>query len=238
MNDGKINVVFPEGFNQSFFELVIREGKSMELFSPLPVVRKFQSSVQTLFKIPVGSESNPFLLVNGYELKFFTDLDLNCSHEITAVIELSDEVKAYKINTNQSFSRAEITALIRKFAYTMEPSQVKNLILCMQNFKAVIETSVEDTDDKSGNTNKSVSRKLNVLTDQMPKSIFIIVPIFKNEEAKEMVLDVEVELKGTEIYFTFWSSEFSVLEKQSYNCIIDDVSKKAEKLKIPFILNK
>ena len=129
------------------------------------------------------------------------------------------EKMTLKLVTNETDSRNKATVrgelkYYPKFAqYNME------LVTVLKNFKASIDSKVENSRQDNGSRTDNYSQ---VVNSNLPASFNLIVPIFKGRPAEEIEVEIIADVDGRNIRLSLCSPGAEVIVEEERNKAIDE----------------
>lgn len=158
--------------------------------------------------------------------------------KVKGTLQTSRQIEALKINEGSSFNNKLFIELIINHAHIFNSEkEAKALINALRNFKAKIETDLVDKDDRKGNTDLSIIKRLKREESGIPDSINVKLPFFENQEAQEIELEIEIDVLDKHVFFGFYSLGYQKKKKDMLEAIINSKIKAIEEKGIPVIRN-
>ena len=106
-------------------------------------------------------------------------------------------------------------------AFFADPMQAMKLVTQLRQFQAKVENDIANSDDKRGNARLL---KAQTVEHNLPEHFTLNIPIFRNTEPQ--TIDVEVDVKSTDLTMTLVSPEAADIVHKSTKDIIQDELKK------------
>lgn len=149
---------------------------------------------------------------------------------ITGKLELSDELKAFSINTAKTFSKQELVKLLRFNRMHFADMDIHAKVLgSYQKFSASANTDIKDESDLRGNKLANFQKK--VKTD-IPDNFVLNLPIFKGREKKTFRVEICLDVTDGGACFWFESVELNEIITRQRDEIIDGELKSCKDLVI------
>lgn len=219
-------------------EIVIREGRAAELL-PLKSVT-IEGDIHTpseYFKLRQHLINHDTAIAIFDKKKMSITLDTEPFQPITTVIvgkiEMSDELNAFAINKQKTFTREELVKLIRfNRRFFADRDEAEQFHAKLSNF--AISANIENRQASDMRGNKASHLDKSVKTD-LPNTVKFFMPIFKNGVHKEFIADVCVDTTETSARFWFESLELDAIISDSIETIFDDAKGYFSESGIPII---
>jgi hypothetical protein len=204
-------------------DLTIRKGESRKLYDPVPV--DINGHIDAPYRW-IKARKDAFehrkahILVNRDEFKItlaINDRD-HFSDQIVGTLEESSEFKDMGINNGDYLSAFDLADLIKKNRiYFCDKLAAMKLVTELRKFNAKVNSEIEESDDKRGNTKMNRSQ---VVTSNIPEGFSLSIPVFKGQ--KDVTFKVEIEVNPTNLSCTLTSSEANDYVKTERDTIIDE----------------
>lgn len=205
-------------------EIVIREGKAVELKEPVKVSIRGTIDAAARWletRFDCLKEKTCHILVNREELY----IKLQCNENnyygtlIAGYLELSPEYKKFGVNEGEYITHFEMAELIKmNRSYFENKTEAMKLVTELQNFKAKVDKEIEDCDNKRGDRRLLVNQ---AVQHNLPAAFNLIVPLFKGGE--KQTIEVEVYVNPADFTCTLVSAEANDLVEELRNKEIDAV---------------
>jgi hypothetical protein len=228
-----LNIVLPAGYTGNPVELIIREStEAPQLnekvkFSALKVALTSIAIFLSKKNIPSPIEANPGLITYSLNpdfpfLQYNEDPNDELATELKAVLEIDPDFKLFGINTDQQFNQKAFERLIRKTAHCFgSPEVAKDLIQRLNNFEARFDQVVQKEDDRQGQKKDSIESAIRLTKGEIPKSLHLNCPIFKNTKPVSFEVEIEVDKgPGNLPVFSFYSVELEIMKRTLINELI------------------
>lgn len=207
-------------------EIVIREGKAVELHEPVKVViaGTLDASarwLETRMRIGLINQGKNHVLVDRENLSITLQCNENNHYgsKISGSLIVSPEYKRLGINDGEymtNFEMAELIKMNRSFFETK--SIAMKLVTELQNFKAKVDKEVEKSDNNRGDKRLLVNQ---VVQSNLPEAFNIIIPLFKG--TAKQTINVEVYINPSDLSCTLVSPEANDLLEEMRDREMDAV---------------
>lgn len=227
MEKNRINVVVPQNYNGKPIEVVLRQGVAPELVPEKgPKLIKKSGTIDAPFRwlekrIDTIDQKKCNITVSRRMMSIHLSINEESfySHEITGMLELSEEVKRLKINDSE-WNRNE---LARNLA-------ISKRFFCNEHEFAQIIKALESTEIQSkknyNNTYKNNLRE-NINSESIkinfPESLKLVIPVLQGYEKKKVTVFIYVSL-GNPSTANF-ETKFTLISEDVYR-YIDEVRDK------------
>jgi hypothetical protein len=205
-------------------EIVIREGKAVELKEPVKV--KIQGTIDSAARwletrFDCIKEKTCHVIVNREQLTIALQCNEN-NHYGTLVVgslTLSPEYKRFGINEGEYITNFEMAELIKMNRSFFENKSVAmKLVTDLQNFKAKVDKEIEQSNNNRGDRRILINQ---AVEHNLPEAFTLILPIFKGT-AKQTIA-VEVYVNPSDFSCTLVSPEANDLVEEMRDREIDAV---------------
>lgn len=207
-------------------EIVIREGKAVELHEPVKVVIAGTLDaparwLETRMRLGLVNQGANHVLVDRENLS----ITLQCNENnyygscISGELIVSPEYKRFGINAGgyiTNFDMAELIKMNRSFFETR--SVAMNLVTELQNFRAKVDKEIEKSDNNRGDKRLLVNQ---VVQSNLPEAFNLKIPIFKG--TAKQTLNVEVYISPADFSCTLVSPEANDLLEEMRDREMDAV---------------
>lgn len=192
----KVAEMVANGLPEGAGEIIIREGKALEIREPEKVVIKGTIDaparwLETRWDRLV--EKSCHVITNREELTIV----LNCNENnyygtmIIGVLEFSQEYKRFGINSGKSKTNFEMAELIKMNRYLVENKQVAmKLVSDLQNFKAKVDKDIENTNNNRGDRRILINQ---AVQSNLPEAFNLTIPVFKGTAPETITIEVYVD---------------------------------------------
>jgi hypothetical protein len=210
-------------------EITIREGKSIDPKDPVKI--EISGTLRTCsdFYKPKAEQFDPqnchvTIDVNALEIIFFGDEKDHFRTIIKGSLKTFSLLNKFGINNEKKFSSIELAKLLRRHPFLFDDDMKvtwDKLILAMLNFKAKINTIIENEQDMKGNRKYLLEK---TVEQSIPDSIVFTCPIFEGEQNLSFKVeicceatsnDVEFYLDSPDLYILFENESRRLLKEQS-----------------------
>ena len=220
----QIAEMLAEGLPTGCGEIVIREGKAVEVKEPVKVVIKGTIDAAARWletRFDCLKEKTCHVVVNREKMTILLQCNENNHYGSTILgsLELSPELKKFGINNGEYKTHFEMAELIKMNRTFFEnKSEAMNLVTELQNFKAKIDKEVEDCDNKRGDRRLLVNQ---AVQHNLPQAFNLIIPVFKGGE--KQTIEIEVYVNPSDLTCTLVSAEANDLVEELRDKEIDAV---------------
>ncbi len=144
----------------------------------------------------------------------------NDNHKITGTIQDNSELKKFMINTGQQFDPKDLLKLL-KFNRVYFDSQADHAKICLslQNFKAKVAISLENSNDLRGEKLNNLHSKV---THDLQESFVLDIQIFKGQPKIKFKVDICLELRAGDVYVYLESVQLKDLEMSTKEGILKE----------------
>lgn len=189
-------------------ELVIREGKALELKEPQVV--HIQGVLNTPFewlgkRIMLIDQKQAHILVNREQMRVMLRINEESHYcaTVTGGMEVHPIFKKFGINNGAYVTHFEMADLFKMNRTFFENTDVAmKLVSELRNFRATVEKKIEQLDDKRGNRTDLMAQ---TVASNLPAAFNLNIPIFKG--MGRHVLEVEVEIRASDLCCTLVSPQ-------------------------------
>lgn len=228
MEENRINVVVPKDYNGKPIEVVLRQGVAPELVpEKAPKLIKKSGSIDAPFRwlekrIDTIDQNKCNIAVSRRMMSIHLSIDEEnfYSHEITGLLELSEEVKRLKINGSE-WDRNELarTLAVSK-RFFCDENGFAQIIQALESTEIQSKMNYNNTrDNRSRGNSSSESIKINT-----PESFKLVIPVLQGYEKKKVTVFIYVNLIENP-HFNGFEEKFVLLSEDVYR-YIDEVRDK------------
>lgn len=211
-------------------EVVIREGKALELHEPerVGIAGTIDAPARWLEKRAGRiDELSCYVIVNREDMKIIlrTDETNYYGAGVIGKLELSPEYKKFGINEGEyitNFDMAELFKMNR--AYFENRTIAMKLVTDLQNFKAKVDKEIENSDNKRGDSRILINQ---AVQSNLPEAFNLVIPVFKGCE--KQTLQVEVYVNPNDFTCTLVSAQSNEIVIETRDEIIDEVLERIRK---------
>ena len=222
MEENRINVVVPKDYNGKPIEVVLRQGTAPELVpEKAPKLIKKSGAIDAPFRwlekrIDTVDQKKCNIAVSRRMMSIHLSIDEEnfYSHEITGLLELSEEVKRLKINDSE-WDRNELarTLAIRK-RFFCDENEFARVIQALECTEIQEKRNSNNTNRKNSRGNSS-SESVEINT---PESFKLMIPVLQGYEKKEITVSICTNLAMSE-YSQILDAKFVLLSEDVYRYI-------------------
>lgn len=205
-------------------ELVIREGKALELHEPVKVKIEgvLDSPARWLEKRASTIEQlKCHVIVNRDDLKILLVCDEKNFYrtQISGSLVLSEKFQKFGINASEYLTNFEMAELFKMNRTCFETrDKAMKLVSELQNFKAKCDRDIEKCDNNRGDKKLLINQ---VVNSNLPEKFNLKMPVFKG--TKEQTFEVEVYINSSDFSCTLISPEANDLVEEMRDREIDAV---------------
>lgn len=191
-------------------EIVIREGKAMEIHEPVKVAILGTLDaparwLETRMRLNLVNQGTNHVLVDRESLS----IKLKCNENnhygsvIAGSLDVSPEFKKFGINGGVYITNFEMAELFKMNRTCFENKQTAmKLVTELQNFKAKVDKDIEKMDNNRGDRRLLINQ---VVQSNLPEHFNLRIPIFKG--TPKQTIDVEVYINPSDFTCTLVSPE-------------------------------
>ena len=220
MKAENLNVQFSEGM--SVAELVIREGKALELKEPVKVTISgcIDSPVKWLEKrIGEVNQLNCHILIDREKRSISLEAEENDFYRasISGSLEIHPDVNRIGINSGEYLTNFEMADLFKMNRSLFENKNVAmKLVTELQRFKAKVEKEIEQADNNRGDRKLLLAQ---TVESNLPEKFKLSIPLFKGQ--KKQTFEVEVYIRASDLCCTLISPEANDFMQEMIDTVID-----------------
>lgn len=226
----QIAEMLANGLPQGCGEIIIREGKAVEVHEPVKV--KIEGNIdaparwlETRFDCLKEKTCN--VIVNRENMTITLRCNEN-SHYGTVImggLELSPEIRKFRINEGNYITNFEMAELFKMNRSHFENKQeAMKLVSELQNFKAKVDKELENSNNNRGDRRMLVSQ---AVEHNLPEAFNLIIPIFKG--TPKQTIEVEVYVNPSDFACTLVSPEANDLIEEMRDTEMDAVIERIKK---------
>jgi hypothetical protein len=231
-------------------ELVVREGKALELREPLVItiagdIYTVKNYVEKRYlkSDPLTPEQREAIKEPDYNLQqFYKDtavvtfdksnlsisLHVSPQHfygpKVVGKMEMSDEIKPFYINTDKMFNREQLVKLIRfNKRFFSDAATHESVLSAFQNLSLTGNTDLKQASDTRGNKAAAFSKSLN--TSNIPTTFYLFMPIYKGMAAVKFLVEICLDSSDASIGFWFESVELKEVQDKTVDTIFEEQKK-------------
>lgn len=191
----QIAEMMANGLPNGVGEIVIREGKAVELKEPVKVViaGTIDAAARWLeTRFDCLKEKSCYVIINREKLTISLQCNEN-NHYGTLVkgsLELSPEIKRFGINAGDYVTNFEMAELLKmNRSYFETKATAMKLVAELQNFRAKVDKEIENSNNNRGDRRMLVNQ---VVQSNLPEAFNINIPIFKGTQKQTIAVEVYV----------------------------------------------
>jgi hypothetical protein len=204
-------------------DITIREGQALDLRHPekIRLSGNINSISQFLAKryngrVGVGlqmiEKDKAVVIVDQAAMRIILQLDPE-NHfglEVAALLEFTDEIKAFHINDNHLFTRETMIKLLKfNKRFFADPMKQETLLESYMKLNLTGSTQIKSESDDRGN--KDVQFKKTIESQNIPSSFVLEMPIFKGQAVEKFRVDICLDVTEGSVRFWFESVELHEL---------------------------
>lgn len=208
-------------------EIVIREGKAMEIHEPVKVgisgtLDAPARWLETRMRLGLVNQGTNHVLVDRENLSITLQCNENNHYgsKIQGSLIVSPEFKRFGINEGEyitNFEMAELFKMNRSFFETKAVAM--KLVTELQNFRAKVDKDIEKSDNNRGDKRLLINQ---VVQSNLPDAFNLQIPIFKG--TPKQTINVEVYINPADFSCTLVSAEANDLleemrDKEMYSVL-------------------
>lgn len=195
-------------------EIVIREGKAMEIHEPVKV--KISGTLdaparwlETRMRLGLVNQGANHVLVDRENLSITLQCNENNHYgsKVVGSLIISPEFKRFGINEGEYITNFDMAELIKKNRSFFETKAVAmKMVTELQNFRAKVDKEVEKSDNNRGDKRLLINQ---VVQSNLPEAFNIKIPIFKG--TPKQTINVEVYINPSDLSCTLTSADVNDL---------------------------
>lgn len=141
------------------------------------------------------------------------------SKTVTGKLLSNPKLDAFGINEEEFYGSRELCDFLRmrKF-YFKNQEEATKMINNLMKFKASITTELAKENDRKGNTNDQVVRRVK---HEIPLEFTLKMPVFKGQPDREFRVEIEVDATDGEVRFYLVSEELAQIELEDLDSIFE-----------------
>ncbi len=144
----------------------------------------------------------------------------NDNYQITGTLEKNSELEKFRINTGHHFEPKQLLDVLKfnriYFANTADNAKI---CLALQNFKAKVNTALENSNDLRGDKLNNLHSKIE---HDLQESFVLDITIFKGQPKTQFKVDICVELRAGEVYVYLESVQLKDLQMSQSDGILKE----------------
>lgn len=207
-------------------EIIIREGKAVEVHEPVKVVISGTIDaparwLETRMRLRLVNQGTYHVLVDRENLNITLKCNENNHYgsKISGSLMVSPEFKRFGINEGEyitNFEMAELFKMNRSFFETKVIAM--KLVTELQNFRAKVDKEIEKSDNNRGDKRLLINQ---AVQSNLPEAFNLHIPIFKG--TPKQTINVEVYINPSDFSCTLVSAEANDLLEEMRDREMDSV---------------
>lgn len=211
----KLSVVLPDGEESK--TLIIREGQALPLHNPesIRLSGNIESITNFLARRYNGEKGKGLqevdkekavVIVNDklMKIELFLDPENHFNTQVTAALELTEELKAFQINIGKQWTREELVKHIRlNRRFFPDPIKHEELLFAWMKLNLSINSELKNESDNRGNKEQYFKKKIN--SEGIPTEFTLRMPIFRGQEERDFKVQIFLEATDASVRFEFES---------------------------------
>jgi len=150
------------------------------------------------------------------------------NYEVTGTVIKNPDLDDFGINEQKVFSVKELMQVLKfNRVHFVDKDDNAKIVASLQNFKAVVEKTIEDHNDQRGNENK---QKIQKLETGLKENFVLAMPLYKGGDTKTFTVDILCQITDGGIVVWLESRDLKELGVNSMNAIIDSELKNFEEI--------
>lgn len=214
--------------------ITILEGKALELKQPekIKLSGNIESIKNFLEKRYNGAAGKSLQLVDKEKAVVIVDLDhmtiqllLDPENvfglEVFASLEITEDLKQFHINDNNTFTREAMIKLLKfNKRFFADPLKHEELLDSYMKLNLSGNTQIKSESDDRGN--KDVAFKKSISSQNIPANFVLEMPIFKGQNVEKFRVDICLDVTNASVSFWFESVELVELIESNKQAIFDE----------------
>lgn len=165
-------------------------------------------------------------------IKLLLDPENFYGAEVTAKLEISNELKNFYINENKTFTKEELVKLIKfNKLFFDDADKHAAMLLAFQKITSTVNISANDSSDTRGNKERGFIKEV---TTNAPTEFILNIPVFKNFPNKRFRVEIALDVTEGSARFWFESVELNELIQTEADAIFQEQLKEAEGMVIVY----
>lgn len=142
--------------------------------------------------------------------------------KITGSLTVNQELTDWKLNEEDFMTMPNAINFIRKRAHHLGSLKAAaDMVNLFRNFEVKFETARKKADDGRGNVAEALNDELKFVAGEVPKELFITLPIFNGCLPKTLRLEIELKRRGNEVALAFYCLELETVLRNDAAEIMD-----------------
>jgi len=229
--DARVNITVPENYNGTPIEVRILEGEAPKTFEYEKEQFKETVAINSIAEwvlnrhITTPIQDNRAVIMyclnpDKPSIKYLEDVNDCNATLIDAKLTKNPDLALFKINTETSFSQAELKKLVLQKGYCFPEGEAQRFRQSLLNYEVKFEQTVIKQDDRQGTTKDLCEAVIKIISGTMPSQWKIKLPLYKSQPPVELTLLIEIEKMGTMPGFQFYCPELEGIMRQATEDII------------------
>ena len=220
----QIAEMLANGLPQGCGEIIIREGKAVEVREPVKVniTGTIDAPARWLeTRFDCLKEKTCYVIVNreGMTITLRCNENNHYGTVIMGVLEISPEIRKFRINEGHYITNFEMAELFKMNRSHFENKQeAMRIVSELQNFKAKVDKELENSNNNRGDRRMLVSQ---AVEHNLPEAFNLVLPIFKG--TPKQTIQVEVYVNPSDFTCTLVSPEANDLIEEMRDTEMDAV---------------
>ena len=220
----QIAEMLANGLPQGCGEIIIREGKAVEVREPVKVniTGTIDAPARWLeTRFDCLKEKTCYVIVNreGMTITLRCNENNHYGTVIMGVLEISPEIRKFRINEGHYITNFEMAELFKMNRSHFENKQeAMRLVSELQNFKAKVDKELENSNNNRGDRRMLVSQ---AVEHNLPEAFNLVLPTFKG--TPKQTIQVEVYVNPSDFTCTLVSPEANDLIEEMRDTEMDAV---------------
>lgn len=207
-------------------EIVIREGKAMEIHEPVKVgisgtLDAPARWLETRMRLGLVNQGTNHVLVDRENLSITLQCNENNHYgsKIKGSLIVSPEFKRFGINEGEYITNFEMAELFKMNRSLFETKSIAmKMVTELQNFRAKVDKDIEKSDNNRGDKRLLINQ---VVQSNLPEAFNIKIPIFKG--TPKQTINVEVYINPSDFSCTLTSADVNDLLEEMRDNEMDAV---------------
>lgn len=207
-------------------EIIIREGKAMEIHEPVKVVISGTLDaparwLETRMHLGLVNQGANHVLVDRENLSITLQCNENNHYgsKISGSLIVSPEFRRFGINEGEYITNFEMAELFKmNRSYFETKATAMKLVTELQNFRAKVDKEIEKSDNNRGDKRLFINQ---VVQSNLPEAFNLYIPIFKG--TPKQTINVEVYINPSDFSCTLVSADANDLLEDMRDSQMDAV---------------
>ena len=182
-----------------------------------PALPPFPLSVLTRIKFPTARISTTQVLKSE---RILSERPFSPLATVRGELKHYPKFLEFGINTSKTWEPVQLSKFFKmNRAFFKDAQYNMELVTVLKNFKASIDSKVENSRQDNGSRTDNYSQ---VVNSNLPASFNLIVPIFKGRPAEEIEVEIIADVDGRNIRLSLCSPGAEVIVEEERNKAIDE----------------